>query len=69
MTPAQKEALETADRIVARAKSGVTKHRLIHAEEELPLIQAYALVIETLAMMAENAAADHARITEGMNPT
>ena len=69
MTPAQKEALETADRIIERAKRGVTKGRLIHDEEERQVALALWVFRETLAMMAENAAADHARITEGMNPT
>ena len=69
MTPAQKEALATADRIIERAKRGVTKGRLIHDEEERQVALALWVFRETLAMMAENAAADHARITEGMNPT
>jgi hypothetical protein len=69
MTPAQKEALETADRIVERAKRGVTKGRLIHDEEEMVFVKAYVFVLETLAMASDQLAADHARTTEGMNPT
>jgi len=68
MTPDQIENLRIADTIIDRAMSGVTRHRLIHDEEELPFVRAYYYLRETLAMMAENAKDDHERITAGMNP-
>jgi hypothetical protein len=68
MTPAQIEALQTADKIIDRAQKGVTKGRLIHDDEERQVALALWVFRETLAMMAENAAADHERITAGMNP-
>lgn len=69
MTPEQIEILKTADKIVERAKKGVTKGRLFHDEEELIFVRAYVLILDTLAMMAEHAAADHQRTTDNMNPT
>ena len=68
MTPEQIEVLKTADKIVERAERGVTKGRLIHDDEEVVFVRAYVLVLKTLAMMAENAAADHERITQGISP-
>lgn len=68
MTPGQKDALEAADRIIDRAQKGVTKGRLIHDDEERQIVEALWIFRETLAMMAENAAADHERITAGMSP-
>lgn len=68
MTPGQKDALEAADRIIDRAQKGVTKGRLIHDDEERQIVEALWIFRETLAMMAEHAAADHERITAGMSP-
>jgi hypothetical protein len=67
MTPAQKEALMTADKIVDRAKAGVSVQRLWADGEAMQFVQAYVILRETLAMMAEHAADQHQRTTDYMN--
>jgi hypothetical protein len=67
MTPAQLEALATADRIVDRAAAGVSPQRLWSDGEAMPFVQAYVILRETLAMMAKDAAEQHQRTTDYMN--
>ena len=67
MTPAQTEALTTADKIVDRAKAGVSPQRLFADGEAMQFVHAYVILRETLAMMADDAAEQHRRTTDYMN--
>lgn len=58
--------LETADRIVDRAKRGVPAGRHMHANEELPLIRAYVLLRAQLEDAANFMAQQHEREIAGM---
>lgn len=59
--------LETADRIVDRAKSGVTDGRHMHANEVMPFIRAYALMRDLAEKSAAFMAEQHQRETAGMS--
>ena len=58
--------LATADRIIERAKRGVPAGRHIMANEEMPLIRAYALLRATAEKAAEYMTEQHQREVDGM---
>ena len=59
--------LAVADKIVDRAKDGVTDGRHIHANEVMPFIRAYALMRSVAEKSAAFMAEQHQREIAGMS--
>ena len=59
--------LEIADRIVERAKAGVVDGRHIMANEVMPLIRAYVLMLDIASRSAEFMTEQHKRELRGLD--
>lgn len=64
MTGPERHALDVASAVVDRAHTGALAGRLIHADEELPVIRAVVILSDQLAAEVSAGIALRARVAE-----